>query len=189
MRRVFRAFTVAGVCAMVAQPYAFDQTWSAIGSVGILDPSSAGTVAFSDTGSVFIKSSISSATAHLRYPVTAVGELEKSASETTGGTMFCLRLAVRDTGSGSRVLVSLKSVGLASGQVLTHGTFDTDAAGLASTAYTLVDFCHLGDGHGGPLTDFFSASQSYYVDVVLMKSSSTANPGFKSVAILSNGNL
>jgi hypothetical protein len=45
------------------------------------------------------------------------------------------------------------------------------------------------DGRGGALTDFFSAGQSYYVDVKLIKSSSAGNPGFKSVAILSNGSL
>jgi len=72
---------------------------------------------------------------------------------------------------------------------LTHGTFDSDAAGLASTDYNTVDFCHLSDGHGGQLTDFFSGGQSYYVDVKLIKSSSTGNPGLKSVALMANGTL
>jgi len=189
MQRMFRALILAGVCATAAQLHAFSQSWSAIGAVGIADESSVGLISFSDTGSVSIRSSVATGTAQLRYPVVAVGELEQPASATNGGTVFCFRLAVRDTGPGARVLVTLKSLVLTSGEVLTHGTFDSDAAGLASADYNTIDFCHLTDGRGGELTDFFSAGESYYVDVKLIKSSSAGNPGLKSVAILSNGSL
>src|SRR6185503_19977957 len=133
----------------------------------------------SDTGSVFIRSSIASVTAQLRYPVVPVGDL---ANFHSGDNALCLDVDYRDTGAGSRVLVSLKSVG-GEEPTVTHLTFDSNAFPATGSTYLFRHVCGPMNSDGNPMFRFDTFARAYYVDVQLVKSSSTANPGVKKIMI------
>jgi hypothetical protein len=154
--------------------------WSVVGSTGIADESSTGLISFSDTGSVSIRSSIASGTAQLRYPVLPVGEL---ANFHSGDNAFCLDVDYRDTGAGSRVIVSLKSVD-GEEPTVTHLTFDSNAFPSMGTAYGFNHVCGPVNSDGNEMFTFQTLARAYYVDVQLVKGSSTANPGLKKIMIV-----
>jgi hypothetical protein len=171
--------------AIIASPdlHAQDnpQFWSAIGATGIADESSTSLVSFSDTGSVSIKSSVASATAQLRYPVLPVGELAKDQS-TRPNASLCLDVDYRDTGAGSRVIVSLKSVDGEEGTV-THLTFDSDSKPATGTDYLFDHVCGAVNSDGSEMFQYNTLARAYYVDVRLVKSASGANPGVKKIML------
>jgi hypothetical protein len=175
---VFVFSVILGAATLLAQS---PQFWGVIGAVGIVDDGSVGLVSFSDTGSVFIRTSIASATAQLRYPVQPVGELTKVKDGQAAG-FFCLDVLYRDTGPASRVIVNLKSLDGAA--VITHLSFDSDRLPATGEAYvpTRNEVCGPRNADGSTMT-FFDFSRHYYVEVLLMKGSSGANPGVKTITI------
>jgi hypothetical protein len=185
MRRLCVRFSVAvslfSVIAMPAWLAAQSQFhfWSAIGAVGIVDESSTGLIEFSDTGSVFIKGGIASGTAQLRYPVLPVGELAK---DLPAGNHLCLDVCYRDTGAGSRVIVSLKSVD-GEEPTNTHMTFDSDTRPPTGTSYLFDHVCGAVNSNGNEMFNYATLARAYYIDVQLIKTSSSANPGVKKIML------
>ena len=154
------------------------QYWSVVASTGIADESSASKVSFADAGSASFRSG-ATGTIQLRYPVIPSGELEKFKGGESEG-FFCLDVIYRDTGAGSRVVVSLKS---ADGDtVTTHLAFDSDALPATGTAYD--SNANVGEPICGPPMAFFTDSRAYFVEVLLTKTTSTANPGVRIIKII-----
>jgi hypothetical protein len=180
LKAILCAFSAIAVLSVAIVPLraSFRQTWSAIAATCTADEGSAGLLTYSDTGSVFIKSSVTSATAQLRCPVYPVGDMLKT-SEEVGGA-WALRAILRDTDSGgnSRVVVSLKSVNVATGAITTYATIDSAQFQSAGDQYLDVER-PLHNADGTLMDSFFTYSEAYYVDVQLTKKAASANPGVK----------
>jgi hypothetical protein len=177
-------FSALSVLAMTT-PHAVAserQSWSTIAAACTADDGSIGLLSYSDTGSVFIRSSVASATAQIRCPVNSVGDMLKSTQEL--GLAFVLHATIRDTdgpGSTSRVIVSLRSVNQVTGEVQTYATINSGGAGASDQYFPLEQ--HLDNPDGSPFTSFSQGGLAYYVDVLLIKTTSSANPGIKFVGI------
>jgi hypothetical protein len=180
--RVF--FLVIGAWAAAATPvlaqascYPDDpcQTWSVVGTGGIADESAAGLLSYSDTGSISFKSS-ASGTAQVRYPILPVGIVARAQTSN-----FCLGFQFRDTGAGSRVVVALKSVNHWNGVVTTHRILDSDQMTQTGSAYETSVDCNLKNPDGSGMTQLDMLNRAWYVDVQLSKTTSTGNPGLKTL--------
>jgi hypothetical protein len=152
--------------------------WSAAGFTGVVDKSSLSSFIFNDAGSVSIRSGVSSGVVKLRYPV-----LGGPASTPGGDTAFCMRLSVRDTGASARVIATLKAIRASDGAQITLGTFDTDASFnpvTPSDQYQMFSSCDIRDPQSvTPLNGFDYLQFDYYIEVQLIKTDSTGNPGIK----------
>lgn len=162
----------------------FSQYWSSIGAVGIADESSTSLITRADTGAIFIKSGIASATAQLRYAVYPFGDMQKDLSRT--GDRWCVGMAYRDTGATARVVATFKSVNFFMGEIVTHGVLDSDTLAPTGTAYDFVWNCTLVNKDRTPMTSFFSGGAAYYIDVKLIKTASDGNPGLKVLQFLNS---
>src|SRR3954451_11394444 len=154
--------------------------WSVIGATGIADESSMSTVSFSDTGSASIKSSVSSADVKLRYPITG-GPSHVDVFD----AVPCMLVSFRDTGSTARVLVSFRALNRATGDITTFGTFDSDASGApASAHYQAGQVCPMGQlDPSGAMAQFNNRDFAYYMDVDLIKTATSGNPGLKFIRL------
>jgi hypothetical protein len=182
MRQILMSF-VSAVTVLAWAPVASAQIWSAAGVTGMVDEADQGIHSFNSTGSVSIKSSVARGTLDIRFPVQAVPDLlvpqESDCPE--------LRVNLRDTGSGARVIVRLMALSIfpGSGTRLTSiAQIDSDTRPLGgdATQYRNHRTCLNGTPPGSEFI-FDKAFFSYYVDVQLIKTSSTANPGLMSVQI------
>ena len=158
--------------------------WNAIANTGAVDEGDLSIYQFHDTGSVAIRSSVSSGTLDLHYNVSGLPIVQAGPpphSEVDGvGFCVALRAVVRDTGAGARVIVRLKQLDLFRDTgVRTLGVIDTDPTGLASTEYHRFERCL-------DLPDDFQFEYGqfvYFIEAQLIKSTSTANPGLKVVSV------
>jgi hypothetical protein len=157
--------------------------WSAAGITGIVDEASSSIHKFNSTGSVSIKSSVSSGTLDIRYPVQTLSDLLVPQQ----GDCPEMRVNLRDTGSGARVIVRFMALSIASGagtQLTTLAEIDSDDGPTAGdlTQYRGYRTCinKLPPGSEFLIDNAFFA---YYVDVRLIKTTVTANPGLMSVQI------
>jgi hypothetical protein len=161
----------------------FRQTWTAVATTCVPDDGSATLLSYSDTGSVFIKSGVSSATAQLRCPVYPIGDMVNTADEEGGA--WALRVILRDTdgtGKTARVIVSLKSVNVSTGAITTYATVDSATFGSASDQYVVAEQMLLNPDRSR-MESFFTYSEAYYVDIQMMKTTASANPGVKILQI------
>ena len=67
---------------------------------------------------------------------------------------------------------------------VTHLTFDSNTRPATGSAYTFGHVCGPVNSDGTPMFSFHTLARACYVDVQLVKSSSTANPGVKKIMIL-----
>jgi hypothetical protein len=173
-RKLALAFSSA-VLVLASASVVSAQTWSAAGLTGIVDEADLSIHRFNDTGSVSIKSSVASGTLNLRFPV---GTFHWVPQE---GDCPELRANLRDTGAGARVIVRLMRLGIGGealiGELTSVATIDSDRfPSAASTRYISHRACL--NGEPSPIVDV-----TYYVDVQLIKTSGTANPGLMSLQI------
>jgi len=177
---------VSAVTLLAWAPVASAQIWSAAGVSGIVDEADLGIHLFNSTGSVSIKPSVSSATLDIRYPVQTLPDLLVPQQ----GDCPELRVNLRDTGAGARVVVRLMALSIfpdadgAPRPLTTLGTIDsnTRAATGDPTQYRSFRACIDALPPGSEfLTDY--AFFAYYVDAQLTKTTQTANPGLMSVQI------
>lgn len=152
------------------------QTWAAAGFVGTVDESDTSMHVFGSNGAVAIKSS-ASGTLNIRYEVERMLGQFSSPDDCTE-----LRANLRDTGAGARVIVRLMRLGLGGetpvGELAVLGEIDSDAPPTgASNRYVTYRSCLTTDGPG------FLSENAYFVDVQLIKTSATANPGLMSLQI------
>jgi hypothetical protein len=180
-RRLVIAFLFAVFASAASTP--LSAFWSMAGLTGIPDESSTALVAFNDTGSASVRSGITKGVVKLRYPVTGGPAINPQADPTDVRT--CMVLLLRDTGADARVTAKLVKIGLFTDQQIVLAAFDSDTAGLAaSTQYQTSGVCGFSDpDFPEQLFGFDYANFSYYVEVELVKSAATGNPGVKHVGI------
>jgi hypothetical protein len=166
---------VSTVVALVCVPAAFAQDiWTASGFTGIVDEADTNLHLFNSTGSVSIRTSISSGALDIRYPVNALGPLGLS-------RCVMLRARLRDTGPGARVLVRLIALDITTGERSLLGQIDSDTVRPPAdpTDYALYRTC-LNVDSSLPFDFVFF---TYYVEAQLIKTSPSANPGLMAVQI------
>jgi len=177
---------ISAATVLAWAPVASAQIWSAAGISGIVDEANLNMYQFNTTGSVSIKSSVSSGTLNLRYPVQSLPDLLVPQQ----GDCPELRVNLRDTGPGSRVIVRLMALSIfpdadgAPRPLTSLGVIDSNTREATGdpTAYRSFRAC-IGTLPPGSefLTDY--AFFAYYIDAQLSKSTASANPGLLSVQI------
>jgi hypothetical protein len=168
------AFILACTPAVLAQGF-FPSVWTAAGVTGIVDDASTAIHVFNNTGSVSIKSSVSSGTLEIRFPVQTL-----PVNTSPEGACVQMRARLRDTGPGARVLVRLMRLDITTGSLRSLGEIDTDTEPLLEgNHYSLYQTC-LNVPNAFP---FDVASFAYYVQAQLIKTTTTGNPGLMAVQI------
>src|SRR4051812_49035734 len=92
---------ISAAIVFVSAPVASAQIWSAAGISGIVDDADLDISQLNTTGSVSIKTSVSSGTLDIRYPVQTLPDNLIPQQ----GDCPELRVNLRDTGAGARVIV------------------------------------------------------------------------------------
>lgn len=180
MARRLTLSSLSAVIVLAWAPVASAQIWSAAGVTGIVDEGDLNIHSFNGTGSVSIKSSVASGTLDIRYPVQTVRDLlvpqQSDCPE--------MRVLLRDTGPGARVIVRLMRLGTGIVRGLTSlGEIDSDTLPLGGnpTQYRLASACLNAPPDSDAL--FHYAFFTYYVEVQLIKTTATANPGVMTLQI------
>jgi hypothetical protein len=172
---------ISAVILLACAPDASAQFWSVPGFVGSVDEADTSIYKFNDTGSVSIKSSVARGTLNLRYPVQ--GGVPGEFFPPDSGDCTQIRAMFRDTGPGARVIVRLMrlSIGgdLVLGELSSLAEIDSDRMPNSGDRYTKSHACLT--EHPGLFGDY-----AYFVDVQLIKTTATANPGLMSLQICNN---
>lgn len=174
---------IAAVIVFAWAPVASAQFWSAPGFVGIVDEADMSIHVFGSNGAVAIRSSVARGTLNVRYPILVGGLGEFFPPES--GDCTQIRAILRDTGPGARVIVRLMrlSIGgdLVLGELSSLAEIDSDTRPPAAqpNQYSKYSACLTEDP--GALGDF-----TYFVEVQLIKTTATANPGLMSLQICNN---
>lgn len=162
--------------------------WSSAGVTAAIDEEDTSIYRFNDTGSISIKSSVARGTLNVRFPVQTLRDLIVPQE----GDCPQLRVNLRDTGPGARVIVRLMALSIFPGAdgaprpLTSLGEIDSDTRPPMGdpTQYRSYVACIPNVPPDSEfLTDY--AFFAYYVDVQLIKTTSTANPGLMSVQICS----
>jgi hypothetical protein len=182
-RRTLRS--LLAIIGITAAPVVLAQTriWSAAGVTGIVDEADLGIHSFNSTGSVSIRSSVSAGTLDIRFPVQTVPDLLPPQP----GDCAEMRVNLRDTGPGARVIVRLMALSIFPGsgtQLTTLAAIDSDTRPPVgdATQYRSYKTC-LENTSPGSEDIFDMAFFSYYVEAQLIKTMASANPGLMSVQI------
>jgi hypothetical protein len=185
MARRLTLFSIWAVIITAGAPLVLAQTriWSAAGVTGIVDDADLSIHRFNSTGSVSIKSSVAAGTLDIRYPVETVPDLLPPQP----GDCAELRVNLRDTGPGARVIVRLMALSIFPGSgtrlsALAVIDSDTRPPDGDATAYRSYATCLNATPPGSEFL-FDKAFFAYYVDAQLIKTASSANPGLMSVQI------
>jgi hypothetical protein len=157
--------------------------WSAAGVTGVVDEASQSIHKFNSTGSVSIKSSVTKGTLDIRYPVQTLSHLLVPQQ----GDCPEMRVNLRDTGSGARVIVRFMALSIFPGsgtQLTSLAEIDSDSSPVGGdpNEYRSYRTCI---NKLPPGSEFLidHAFFTYYVEAELIKTSATANPGLMSVQI------
>jgi hypothetical protein len=198
MSRLTRVTAVALFAALAlaasAAAASAQNVWTAVANTGAVDESGRNLYVTSPTGSIFINSGVASGTLEVRYNVTGVTLIGETATpadpDSDLESQNCIRLdaKLRDTGAGSRVIVRVNELNEAeglggSGEMRTLGVIDSDTTGVASPEYVGHSICL-----PVPKEYMFNyAFRSYVIDVQLIKTNPSANPGLKQLRLCSRG--
>jgi len=172
------------VCAWAAVAGAqAPSIWSAAGVTGVVDEASQSIHKFNSTGSVSIKSSVTKGTLDIRYPVQTLSDLLVPQQ----GDCPEMRVNLRDTGSGARVIVRFMALSIFPGsgsQLTSLAEIDSDSSPVAGdpNEYRSYRTCI---NKLPPGSEFLidNAFFTYYVEAQLTKTTATANPGLMSLQI------
>ena len=183
-----RRLTLSSIWAVIiiaGAPAVFAQTriWSAAGVTGIVDDADLNIHSFNSTGSVSIRSSVAAGTLDIRFPVQTVPDLLAPQP----GDCAEMRVNLRDTGPGARVIVRLLALSIFPGsgtQLTMLAAIDSDTRPPVgdATQYRSYATC-LNNTSPGSEFLFDKAFFSYYVDAQLIRTNASANPGLMSVQI------
>jgi hypothetical protein len=178
-QRVMSSVSAVIVFACVAVASAQVVWWSAAGATGAVDESDRSMYVFGSNGAVAIRSSVTRGTLDIRYPVLPLFRTFNP----PGDDCTNINAVLRDTGPGARVIVRLMELGIRSGiegpagQLRSIAEIDSDMLQPVggSNQYREAKAC-IASGFD---PTFFT----YYVEVQLIKTTATANPGFMAVGI------
>jgi len=203
-------FVLLFLCTLVLTTATSAQAqWSVIGAAGIPDESSAGAVVMNDTGSISLRSGASSA--HIRYPVTSSvnkhipcdgleGDPDPCTTETE---ILCMEVLARDTGSNARVVATLQRIDQRTGEMVDLARFDSNNGvefysgepfekpgntdyrdGIACVTDPISALYPSGNlRFRYPANELTLGGFSYFVDVTMSRSTSSGNPGVKSILL------
>src|SRR5215208_5930214 len=169
VRRIMLSSIWAVVIAGTPIVFAQTRIWSAAGVTGIVDEADLSLHSFNSTGSVAIKSSVAAGTLDIRFPVQTVPDLLAPQP----GDCAEMRVNLRDTGAGARVIVRLMALSIFPGS----GTRLTTLAGIDSdsqpplgdaTQYHTYKTCLTKTSPGSEFI-FDHAFFTYYVEAQLIK--------------------
>ncbi len=157
--------------------------WSAAGVTGIVDEAGLNIHKFNSTGSVSIKSSVASGALEIRYPVQTLEDLLVPQQ----GDCPEMRVNLRDTGAGARVIVRFLALSIFPGS----GTRLTSLAEIDSDKSPVADDPDQYHSYRTCITSLPPGSEflidkaffTYYVEAQLIKTAAAANPGLMSVQI------
>jgi hypothetical protein len=172
---------VSAVLVLAWAPAASAQIWSAAGATGAVDESDRSMYVFGSNGAVAIRSSIARGTLNLRYPVQTVPNLL-----IPQGDCPEMRVLLRDTGAGGRVVVRLMQLGIAGGfEGSLEQVAEINSDGLQPVGDPNQYHSHRACLDTLPDNDFlFDLSRfTYFVEVQLTKTAATANPGLMAIQI------
>ncbi len=183
-KRLTWCISAAAVLAWAPGAFAQNQIWSA-GATGIADEADQGIVRFDSAGTASIRRLVPRGTLNLRFPVQTLQNLLIPQQ----GDCPELRVNLRDTGPGARVLVRLIALGIFPGfprtpEATVLGEVDSDTRPPEGdpNLYRSYSACIANLPPGSEfLIDY--AFFAYYVDVQLIKTAASANPGLMSVQI------
>jgi hypothetical protein len=185
MRTRLLSFTAAAIVASSAAAAAQESSiWSAAGVTGIVDESGLNLHQFNSTGSVSIKAAVASGSVAIRFPVQSMPDLLIPQD----GDCPEMRVNLRDTGAGARVIVRVMALSIFPGsgtQVTSLATIDSDTSPPPSGSadqYRSFRKCITTLPPGSEFL-FDKAFFTYYVEAQLIKSTAAANPGLMSVQI------
>jgi hypothetical protein len=186
IRTLQRGLQVSVLLAMVlAANFAAAQIW--IPSTGTVDDGSLTTYQFTN-GAAFVRSTVNSGFAILRFNVLPVGSLTKALTQPCceGRTLL---VSYIDNGPNAQVLVSLKRYNIRTGVTTTLLKFDsnnnpqqTSFHESATNSGSFFNFSFAeGPTEGG--TDL-GGDSAYYIEAQLIKTAPGGNPGLASVRLV-----
>jgi hypothetical protein len=162
-------------CASVASAQVVD-VWSAAGVTGVVDEADLNIHAFNSTGSVSIKSSVTSGTLDIRFPIQTMPNHVAPAGACTE-----LRALLRDTGPGVRVIVRLMQLGIKSGfdgQLTSLGQIDSDTTARRTRLNEPLEYAEYRTCINVTAERPFDFQLfTYYVEAQLIKTAAGGNPG------------
>ena len=162
-------------CASVASAQVVD-VWSAAGVTGVVDEADLHIHAFNSTGSVSIKSSVTSGTLDIRFPIQTMPNHVAPAGACTE-----LRALLRDTGPGVRVIVRLMQLGIKSGfdgQLTSLGQIDSDTTARRTRLNEPLEYAEYRTCINVTAERPFDFQLfTYYVEAQLIKTAAGGNPG------------
>ena len=182
------AASLAGVAAVAT----VRADWSSVGATAAIDEGDRLKVVFNNDGSAAIRSTISSTSAKLRFPVVKTPSLLVTIPrpDEVGSLVFVMR--ARDNGPAARVIATLKRVtfGYYGGPERADvvATIDSDdhpqGDGWRTINGTLSGCCWIRNRVTGGAEALNFLDAAYFVEVQLIKNSADGNPGVLAVAVL-----
>ncbi len=145
------------------------QPWTAVGSTGVVDEQDLSLFDFVNGEARVVSTAPAPSTLNLRYNVVALEELNSGFS-----TPYRFKVRLRDNGTGSQVLLRLKTVSFATGLATTIATIDSNAV-PPSPSYQNRELC--------VLLDFDFVNNAYFIDADLIKSSTSGTPALSLIQI------
>jgi hypothetical protein len=156
--------------------------WTAAASTGVIDEADLNRIILNNDGSASIASTVTSATAKLRFNITDISGVEPN-GDPQSTDIPSMEIAYRDNGAGARVFVKVKRIhiglSVAGGQLGTVdelAIMDSDTRPASSGWQTMSSTMRRVDSlccrTGLRFPDY-----AYVVEVQLIKSTSTGNPG------------
>jgi hypothetical protein len=186
--RMALAFMIAASLATAAVHADTRNFWTTIGATGDVDEADVSKVLKHDTGSIALKSSVVGR-AVVRYNVVAVGGLENDddPAEPEPSYSMGLNALVRDTGPTARVIVRLRQMNRETGALTTLATLDSDGwDSFADDQYHRRGVI-IRRSPGDLVLGLDFVENAYFVEVELIKTAASGNPGLKAIAIVKDG--
>jgi hypothetical protein len=176
------AFLLTLTASLAAQGQATG-VWTAVAHTAAVDSADRDVYQTNSTGSVAIRSGVSTGNVLLRFSVTGIpAVLRDPYDPEDDGPDQRIQLAarLRDTGAGARVVVRLRRLELESGAINTLATIDSDTAWSTGTPEYFLEFAYLNVPSD---FQFDYWHYAYWVEAELSKTTAAANPGLMSVQI------
>ena len=187
-----RVSLLAVLLACVAAVATVRADWASVAATAAIDEGDRNKVVFASDGSASIRSTISSTSAKLRFPVVKTPSLlvPISRPDELGSLVFVMR--ARDNGPAARVIATLKRVtfGFYGGPERSDvaGIIDSEqhpqGDGWVTASGTLQGCCWLRNPRTGGAEALDFLDSAYFVEVQLIKNSADGNPGLLAVAVL-----
>jgi hypothetical protein len=182
----------AAILACVAAVATVQADWGSVAATAAIDEGDRNKIVFNSDGSASIRSTISSTSAKLRFPIVKTPSLllPIPRPDELGNLVFVMR--ARDNGPAAHVIARLKRVtfGFYGGPERSDvaAIIDSDlhpqGDGWVTVSGTLNGCCWLRNPRTGGYEALNFLDSVYFVEVLLIKNGAEGNPGLLAVAVL-----